>query len=156
MPSDDPLLTAPPVSRHPVDVGLRTEAAITQALVAMGHHVFLPIGQNQRYDLLVEVDGRFLRCQCKTGRLRDGAIHFSARSVRSNTKDVLTRTYVGEIDYFLIYCEATGGVYAIPMTEALLSTGTLRVEPPANNQQRRIRWASEHRLPTPTQALAAA
>ena len=91
MPSDDPILTPPPVSRHPVDVGLRTEAAITHALAAMGHHVFIPIGQSQRYDLLVEVDGEFHRCLCKTCRIRGGSIQFSARSVRSNTKSVLTR-----------------------------------------------------------------
>ena len=142
----DPILTPPPVSRHPVDVGLRTEAAITHALVAMGHHVFIPAGPNQRFDLLVEVDGRYYRCQCKTGRLRDGAIHFSARSVRCNTKSVLTRNYVGEVDYFLVYCEATGGVYAVAMDDALLCTGSLRVTPPANNQQRRIRWAADHLL----------
>ena len=156
MPSDDPILTPPPVSRHPVDVGLRTEAAITHALAAMGHHVFMPIGQNQRYDLLVEVSGRFYRCQCKTGRLRGGSIQFSARSVRSNTKSVLTRDYVGEIDYFLVYCEDTGEVYAIPMSDTLRSTPHLRVEPTANNQQRRIRWAADFRLPTPAEVPRAA
>jgi hypothetical protein len=154
--SDNPFLKHPPASRHPVDVGLRSEAAITRVLVAMGHCVFLPVGQNQRYDLLVEVDGRFLRCQCKTGRLRNGAIQFNARSVRSNTKGVMMRDYVGEVDFFLIYCEATNGVYAIPMEDALRTTGNLRVTAPENNQRRRIRWAADYRLPSPAENRLAA
>lgn len=157
MPFRDPILTPPPVSRHPVDVGLRTEAAITRALVEMGHQVFLPIGQNQRYDLLVEVDGVFYRCQCKTGRLRKGAVRFNANSVQCNTKQVTIRDYHGEIDYFLIYCEDTADVYAVPMgDDGLTREGHLRVEAPANNQQRRIRWAANHRLPSPSSVRDAA
>jgi hypothetical protein len=74
----DELLEPRTLSDHPVDVGLRTEAIIAGALVRMGHRVLLPFGTNQRYDMVVELDGRFLRCQCKTGRLRGGAVCFSA------------------------------------------------------------------------------
>ena len=115
----------------------------------MGHHVFLPVGQNQRYDLLVEVDGVPYRCQCKTGRLKNGAIEFNAQSVRSNTKGVLTRSYIGEIDDFLVSCEDTAEVYALPMDDALRTNVLLRVDAPDNHQQRRIRWAADYRLPSP-------
>jgi hypothetical protein len=87
------------------------------------------------------------RSSSGTGRLREGAVVFSARSVRSNTKEVLTREYVGEVDCFLVYCSDIDEVYAIAMDEALRSTGHLRVEPPADNQHRRIRWAADHVLP---------
>ena len=113
----------------------------------MGHRVLLPCGTNQRYDLVIEVDGRFLRCQCKTGRLRKGAVIFSARSVRSNRTKIEFRGYHGEIDYFLVYCEDTRDVYAVSIDEALHTGGNLRGEPPANHQQRRIRWASDHVIP---------
>jgi PD-(D/E)XK endonuclease len=38
------------LSRHPVDVGQRSEAAILAALVKRGHRVLLPYGTNHRYD----------------------------------------------------------------------------------------------------------
>jgi hypothetical protein len=40
----------PEPSKHPVDVGLRSEAAILSELVRRGYSVLLPFGVNQRYD----------------------------------------------------------------------------------------------------------
>ena len=65
-------LPAPPVSDHPVDVGTRTEGAIIGRLCRLGYPVLLAFGVNQRFDLVLDMDGRFLRAQCKTGRLRNG------------------------------------------------------------------------------------
>ena len=76
------VLPRPRPSSHPVDVGLRTEATILSELLKRGYQILVPQGQNQRYDLVLDVDGSFLRVQCKTGRLRNGCIEFSARSVR--------------------------------------------------------------------------
>ena len=86
------------LSTHPVDVGQRSEAIILAELVRRGHRVLVPFGPNQRYDLVVELDGRFLRVQCKTGRLRNGRICFSTASVRVNTQRAFVRSYRGEID----------------------------------------------------------
>ena len=69
-------LKAPEPSSHPVDVGLRTEAAILAELVQRGYQVLVPFGVNQRYDLVLDIEGEFVRAQCKTGRLRDGVIRF--------------------------------------------------------------------------------
>jgi hypothetical protein len=136
----------PRPSSHPVDVGLRSEAAIVEALLRRGYSVSVPRGSNQRYDLIVDV-GRLLRVQCKTGRLRGGAITFSTRSVRSNTRGARWRDYHGEVDYFLVFCPDTDGVYAIPIEEAARGYGCLRVAPPTNNQAKGIRWAREYELP---------
>jgi hypothetical protein len=64
----------PPPTRtsHPVDVGARTEAIILAELTNRGYRVLLPFGYNQRYDLVLEIDGSF-GVQCKTGRLRSDA-----------------------------------------------------------------------------------
>jgi PD-(D/E)XK endonuclease len=90
-----------PLTDHPVDVGLRSEHALVNRFVQLGCAVFLPVGPNHRYDLLLEQEpGRFLRVQCKTGRLRVGVIRFSTLSTRSNRRTVLRRSYVGEVDAF--------------------------------------------------------
>jgi hypothetical protein len=143
-------LLSPPetLSRHPVDVGQRSEAAILAELVKRGHQVLIPYGINHRYDLVVDIGGRFLRAQCKTGRLRQGVILFNTVSTRVNT----VRTYIApydaeQIDLFLIYCPETERVYALDVGEAASSNGRLRVDPAVNGQAKGIRWAADHELP---------
>jgi hypothetical protein len=141
-------LAPPPLSHHPVDVGTRTEAAILGELVRRGYHVLLPWGVNHRYDLVLDMGDRFLRAQCKTGRLRAGVISFNVQSVRSNTRGVMRRPYTGEIEVFLVHCPGHDRIYAVPVEEAATSTEIcLRLTPTKNGQARRIRWARDFELP---------
>jgi PD-(D/E)XK nuclease superfamily protein len=135
-----------PLSTHPVDVGHRSEAMILAALVARGFQVWLPWSTNHRYDFLLEVDACYLKIQCKTGRLRNGAVEFNAHSIRSNMKQVFRRSYVGEIDYFATYCPDTDGVYMVRCEAATPGQVTLRIEPTANGQHSGVRWAAQHEL----------
>jgi hypothetical protein len=125
-------LPKPAPSSHPVDVGTRTKAIIAA---------------NQRYDLVLDIDGSFARVQCKTGRLRNGCVNFSAQSVRANTRKVNTRPYKGEIEMFLVYCPETDRIYAIPIDEATSSQSYLRIAPTANGQGKGVRWARDYELP---------
>jgi hypothetical protein len=140
-------LPKPKLTSHPVDVGQRTEAAIVSELVRRGYSVLLPFGVNQRYDLVVDLGERLLRVQCKTGRRRGGCIEFSTVSVRTNTRGWSIRSYVGEADLFLVYWPENRRIYAVPVEEAQGSRFFLRVDPPANGQRRRIRFASDYELP---------
>jgi hypothetical protein len=115
--------------------------------VRRGHRVLVPFGTNHRYDLAIDTGRRFLRVQCKTGRLRNGRICFRTASTRANTLRAFTRAYDGEIDLFLVYCPETDRVYAVDIEEAAASQGTLRVSPTANGQARGVRWAADHELP---------
>jgi PD-(D/E)XK endonuclease len=133
-------------SSHPVDIGQRSEAAILAAFVERGFEVLLPWGTNHRYDMVLDLGERFVRVQCKTGRLKQGTIEFRPHSVRSNTKHVLVRSYIGEVEYFAVYCPATQGVYMVPCDETTRRQTTLRLEPAANNQIKGIRWAADHEL----------
>jgi len=140
-------LKPPTPSSHPVDVGLRTEAAILAELARRGYQVLVPWGVNQRYDLVLDMDGKFLRAQCKTGRLRNGVIKYSTRSTRVNTRETFWRDYVGEVELFLVYCPETDRIYAVPVDEAPVAEGYLRVDPTRNGQERLIRWARDYELP---------
>lgn len=140
-------LQPPAPSSHPVDVGLRTEAAILAELVRRGYQVLIPFGTNQRYDLVLDMNGRFVRAQCRTGRLRRGCVLFNTESVRINTQGWLTRSYVGEAEIFLIYCPETERIYAVPVDEAPTSSASLRVDPSQNGQEDGIRWARDYELP---------
>lgn len=141
------LPTKPVLTNHPVDVGHRSEAAILSQLVARGYHVLLPFGVNQRYDLVLDSDGRFLKVQCKTGRLRNGAIRFRSVSVQSNTRVTRVRGYEGEVDLFAVYCPENAQVYLVPADDVSPNINYLRVDPTRNNQTRRVRWARDYELP---------
>ena len=98
--------------------------------------------------MVIDVGGRFLRAQCKTGRLRGGVVRFNTASTRANTLRAFTTPYdADQIDLFLIYCPETDRVYALDVGEAASSNGRLRVDPTANGQAKGIRWAADHELP---------
>jgi PD-(D/E)XK endonuclease len=141
------LLQAPPQSSHPVDIGLRSEAAILAELVRRGYLVLIPFGTNQRYDLVLDMNGEFVRAQCKTGRLRKGVVVYPTKSIRANTTEVLVRKYTGEVEIFLVFCPETNGIYAVPVDEAPDGYGSLRVDPTRNGQEAGVRWARDYELP---------
>jgi hypothetical protein len=141
------LFDSPPeLSSHPVDIGQRTEAVILAEFVKRGYSVLMPFGHNHRYDFVLDLDGEYVRVQCKTGRLRNGAVEFAAQSIRVNSRQAVRRHYRGQIDVFAVYCPDTDRVYVVPIDEATVTQGTLRIDPPANGQTKRIRWAADYEL----------
>lgn len=93
--------------------------------------------------------------QCKTGRLRKGAVEFAAcshtyhhnatrRGERTGLND-----YRGQADVFGVYCPGTAAVYMVPVEVVGLRQAVLRVDPPRNNQAQRIRWAADYELRPP-------
>ncbi len=141
------VLPRPELTKHPVDIGHRTEAAILADLVNRGYRVLLPFGVNQRYDLVLDCGGRLLRAQCKTGRLRQGAIEFRVVSTQSNMNRTRTQGYAGQVDLFIVYCSETEKTYVIPTEDVPGARMYLRVTPPRNRQAKRVRWAKEYELP---------
>jgi hypothetical protein len=96
--------------------------------------------------MVLDLGDRFLRVQCKTGRLKRGVIEFSAKSVHCNTKEILTRRDNGEVEYFAVYCPETRGVYVVPCGDATPANFTLRVAPASNGQVKHVRWAADYEL----------
>lgn len=134
---------------HPKDIGDRTTLAVMLVLREAGFSTFVPFGENTRYDLVIDDGVKLERVQCKTGRLRQGAVRWSVCSnyfhhphPRSTSRD-----YVGEIDYFGVYCPETGGVYLIPIGDLKIRrTGSLRVATPRNGQHKLIRFAKPYEI----------
>ena len=129
---------------HPVEKGDLSLAMITARFLRLGYVVLRPMTENCRYDLVISRnDGPFERVQCKTGRLRSGAIKFNACSSQAHHGKGIGRTkYTGQIEFFGIYCPETDGCYLIPIGEIGGVEGSLRVEAPKNNQGIGVRLAS--------------
>jgi hypothetical protein len=134
---------------HPKAKGDRSTLAIMTALREAGYAVLLPFGENTRYDLVIDDGAALGRVQCKTGRLREGAVRFNACSSYAHHPNpkMVTRDYLGQIDYFAVYCPETGGVYLVPVEHApLRRLGALRVAAARNGQRRRIRMAADYEI----------
>jgi hypothetical protein len=134
---------------HPKDIGDRSMLAITFVLRALGYGIYLPFGENTRCDLILERDGFTDRVQCKTGRLRKGAVVFAVCSSYAHHRSSLyqQRSYHSEIDLFAVYCPETEGVYLVPILHLPVQRcGALRVDPPKNNQFDRIRFAADYEV----------
>ena len=134
---------------HPKDVGDRTTLAVMLALRDAGYAISVPFGENTRYDLVIDDGARTARIQCKTGRLRLGAIRFATCSCYGHhlRPGQSRRDYIGHVDFFAVYCPETSGVYLVPIEDIPVRVqAALRVEAPRNGQQRRIRFASEYEL----------
>ena len=136
---------------HPKDVGDVTQAMVLAKLVEAGKQVLTPFGENVRYDLVIDEGDRFLRVQCKTGRLRNGVVKFNACSYTYHHPNnrglrVYQHHYRGAADLFGVYCPETRGVYLVPVDDVGTRAGSLRVDPTKNQQVKKIRWARDHEV----------
>jgi hypothetical protein len=141
--------------RNTSGVGNVTEAIVLAALVKAGRAVLLPFGDAHPYDLLVDEGDRFVRVQCKTGRLmKKGVISFSTSSwQRSKNAKGANRSYIGRADAIAVYCPPLDKVYLVPVENCPKTNGYLRLSPSNNKQSAGIRWAKDYELdPNPPSA----
>ncbi len=137
----------------PNRIGAVSQAKVLAALTAAGKVVLTPCVHVRPYDFLLDEGDRFVRVQCKTGRLVRGAIYFPPHRMFAATRETggrrQIRGYQGEVDCFAVYCPENNSAYLVPICEVTtLRTCSLRVTPPKNNQRKRIRWAEDY-LVTP-------
>lgn len=124
-------------------------AQVIAALVKQGKSILLPFGDQKRYDFVVEEeDGRFLRVQCKNGRLINGAVSFypCSSDSRSQKGRCIRKGYRGEVELFGVYCPDNEKVYIVPVEDATDRQCLLRIEPTRNNQRKGIRWGSGYEV----------
>jgi PD-(D/E)XK nuclease superfamily protein len=124
--------------------GNEAEAKVLCALVERGFEVSVPFGSGQPYDLSVDLGGRdFLRVQCKRAWPVGGCLAFNCRSTDHGRGP---QSYAGLADIFGVYFPPTSTVYLVPLDAIAESEGRLRLEPPLNNQRRKIRLAVEFEI----------
>lgn len=124
--------------------GILTEAKILAALVATGYSVFIPFGDGHKCDFVIDDSVSLRRVQCKTGRVRNGALLFCAYSKAGNGSARVG--YRGLADLFAVLNPDDGKVYLVPVDEVGETDVTLRLIPTLNNQTQRVRWANFYLL----------
>lgn len=125
-------------------VGIIGEQAIILAFVSRGYQVLTPVGNNARYDMVVDIDGRFIRIQVKTTEhVKDGLMVFE--TCKSNPyKHEGIRYSKDETDYFAFYCIENGYIGLYPVSEHPFKQTTLRLVEPKSNQRTNIKFAADY------------
>ena len=125
---------------HKKRKGSIAELAVATRLMREGWNVLVPYGENTRYDLVAEKDGRFVRIQVKYVTPKDGKLYVNCQS--SNNWAVLPYT-AKEIDLIAAYDSSNGSVYYVPVAAMRKSAMVLRLDPTKNNQKAKVRFAKE-------------
>ena len=112
--------------------------------------IFVPFGENTRYDLVTDDGPRLRRVQCKTGRLRDGAVRFptcSSYAHHANPKRPprLRRARSTSSPSTALN---SGPSTCIPIEDVpnAQRSAALRVDPPRNRQTKNIRLAAAYEI----------
>src|SRR2546421_2004475 len=124
--------------------GNLTEAKILAALVAAGYSVSVPFGEGHKYDFIIDDSVNLRRVQCKTGRVKKGALLFNSYSQSGN--GATKQGYHGLADLFAVLNPESGAVYLVPV-ESFGTTGiALRLIPTLNGQVQKVNWAVDYLL----------
>jgi hypothetical protein len=114
---------------HPKATGELTQSAVTTELLKQNIPVSLPVGDNQRYDLIFEAKDKLWKAQVKTlyCSKRDNAYMFNTTSVRINSVGYVRTNYVNQIDVFLVWgLDFPLDLYIIPV-EFASNGGSMRL-----------------------------
>lgn len=131
------------MKKHPKWKGETAEAIVIAELLKREIPVSIPFGENQRYDLIMDLSGKLYKVQVKSVRWLDGKVEVRKKSKGRRKGKAYSKDYVGEIDFFLLYCYELDKVY---MLEVNTKIDCLRVNPPKNNQKKGIHWAKDYEL----------
>ena len=130
------------------EVGNLTELQCMTRLYELGCIVSVPFGNANKYDLIVDIDNRLYKVQCKHSsevRDPDGTVHsirFKTTWQSHNLHSYVRHTYTkDEVDFFATFYN--GNCYLVPIEECG-QVKQLRIAPPKNNQEKNITYLHDY------------
>lgn len=127
---------------NPSIIGLTTELKCQLYLIEQGFNVLIPVGNYQKYDIVVEKDGKFTKIQVKHSTEKDEGRSFVVKT-RYDVRDVSKSQRVrhekytkNDCDYFMT--EFNNQFYVFPVfdtteTKLWLSETRLKTQKKAND-----------------------
>lgn len=108
--------------------------------------VCLPWGDNERYDMIAEFNGKLNRIQVKTANEEvNGSIKCYCRSSKNHTTNKSLDTYEKDVDYFVFYNQIRDIIALVPIEEInSCKVISLRIEPTKNGQINGIRFFEDY------------
>lgn len=98
--------------------GTLTELQVQTYFLSKGYNISVPVCEESKYDLVLDIGKQLLRIQIKTARLSEEkcSITFNCRTTCCNTRESKKRSYSeNEIDYFATFWN--DNVYLVPIGE---------------------------------------
>ena len=118
-----------------------------------GYYCSIPFSGSCRYDLIVDINDKLYKIQCKASSYSEdeGVLKMSATRSTTNTQKTVKYTYSEkEVDYFYTSWKEYG--FLIPINE--VSTGKcLRIKPPKNGIQSTMSIASDYLIDNVIQSI---
>ncbi|HEY4196882.1 MAG TPA: group I intron-associated PD-(D/E)XK endonuclease [Mucilaginibacter sp.] len=127
--------------------GNKAEAVVISAFVKKNIPVLLPFGDNEKYDIVIEVAGVFKSVQIKYGRFKNGCVEADIKH-RIGFKRIKYSNYKGKVDYIAIWCEDNDKVYLLDSLYFSNKTrALLRIDHPKNNSSHTtVKWAKDYEI----------
>lgn len=128
-------------------IGNITELECMLAFIKLGYNVLTPYGDCERYDFVVDINGKFYKIQSKTSRSDDNGASFDFNCSSCNRKDgkIVHHSYTKEeIDFFVT--SYNNQVYLIPVEDCGNRNKKMRLLPTKNNQTKGVTWAKNYIL----------
>lgn len=126
------------------DIG---ESIAVHEFIKRGIAVSLPFGSNVPYDMIIDINGRLYRVQCKTRTKKDDEHHITFYSCRTNGFTYKHKKYgENEVDYFFFYCMENGYKALVPISDVKGGEFIIRFSLPRNGQKVGIHMAADYAL----------
>ena len=120
-----------------------------------GYYCSIPFSGSCRYDLIVDINDKLYKIQCKASSYSEdeGVLKMSATRSTTNTQRTIKYTYSeNEVDYFYTSWKEYG--FLIPINE-VSTEKYLRVKPPKNGIQSTMSIASDYLMDNVIQSITA-
>ena len=118
-----------------------------------GYYCSIPFSGSCRYDLIVDINDKLYKIQCKASSYSEdeGVLKMSATRSTTNTQRTIKYTYSeNEVDYFYTSWKEYG--FLIPINE-VSTEKYLRVKPPKNGIQSTMSIASDYLMDNIIQSI---
>lgn len=127
-------------------IGIITEEELKLWFLKQGWTINVPVGDNARYDFIIDFDGKLVRFQSKTSNLTrvENCLNFACASIKYNSNGSNRTKYTkNEIDYFITLHPETRQVYIVPV-EICGNECNLRFIPPKSNNYKGVKMAKDY------------
>lgn len=138
--------------------GTITELRCILDLTKLGIRCLKPVDESSKYDVVADLNGKFIRIQCKTASWAKNTVQEKVAFTidtccnTTNTKTTTRHKYsANEVDYFYTWFEGQG--YLVSIQEAIGITFRWRYKYPSTGQKQGIHIAENYKIEEVLKAL---
>ena len=127
-------------------IGNIGEAKVLSKFIELGFPVYIPFGDNEKADLVVEFNGKLNKIQIKTSvDAKNGNITFDLTSSTAHRKNGMRHKYtIDEVDYFALYNLSRDKIYLLKVPETPITTIRFRYECLKNGQTYGVHFEDDY------------